>query len=167
MTGLGAAVADSFYGAVVAFSITFISDFLLRYNTIIGIAGIVFLLFFGVKIWREKPSPDLHIDSPHEGWLSYFFSAFVLTLTNFMTIASFTAIFTTINLSYPVGSLGEPFLLTLGVFLGSGLWRFVLSQGVSFLKKRMTHVILGWINKVSAVIMFVSAVLLTIHIFRP
>lgn len=166
VTGLGAATADTFYGAVVAFSITFISDFFLRYHTIIGIVGIAFLLFFGIKIWREKPSSDISVDLLDQRLWSYYLSAVFLTLTNVMTIITFTAIFATVNLSYPAGNLSAPLLLTSGVFFGSGLWWLVLSQGVSFFKKKMTHRIIAGINKVSAVIMFLSVVLLVIHLVR-
>lgn len=166
VTGLGAATADTFYGAVVAFSITFISDFFLRYHMIIGIVGIAFLLFFGIKIWREKVSSDISADSSDQRFWSYYLSAVFLTLTNVMTIVTFTAIFATVNLSYPVGNFSVPLLLTSGVFFGSGLWWLVLSQGVSFFKKKMTHSIIAVINKVSAVIMFLSVVLLVIHLVR-
>ena len=166
VTGLGAATADTFYGAVVAFSITFISDFLLRYTTIIGIVGILFLLGFGLKIFFEKPSMDIHVDADQQSLVSQYISAMILTLTNLMTIVSFTAIFTGINVSYPTGSYSEPFLLTLGVFIGSSLWRLTLSQLVNLFKKRVTNRILHRINKISAGIMFLSAVLLIIHLAR-
>lgn len=166
VTGLGAATADAFYGAVVAFSITFISDLLLRYQFIIGIVGILFLLGFGLKIFFEKPSTDIHIDADHQSLISQYISALMLTLTNLMTIVSFTAIFTGINVSYLVGHYSEPFLLTIGVFIGSSLWRLTLSQLVNLFKKRVTNRILHRINKVSAGIMFLSVVLLIIHLIR-
>ncbi len=166
MTGLGAATADTFYGAVVAFSITFISDFLLRYQLVIGIVGVLFLLGFGLKIFFEKPSMDIHVDADQQSLFSQYISALLLTLTNLMTIVSFTAIFTGINVSYPVGHYSEPFLLTIGVFIGSSLWWLTLSQLVNIFKKRVTNTILHRINKISAGIMFLSAVLLVIHLMR-
>jgi len=50
VSGLGAAAADALYGAVAAFSITFVIDFLRREEFYIRIVGGILIVFFGVYL---------------------------------------------------------------------------------------------------------------------
>lgn len=53
--GLGAATADALYGAVAAFGLTAISSFLVGEKLWLQLGGGAFLLYLGLKTWREKP----------------------------------------------------------------------------------------------------------------
>ena len=48
-TGLGAALADTFYGSIAAFGLTLISDLLFVYEPYLKIIGGCFLLYIGAK----------------------------------------------------------------------------------------------------------------------
>ncbi|MCA9809365.1 MAG: LysE family transporter, partial [Candidatus Dadabacteria bacterium] len=47
LSGLGASVGDAIYGIIVAFSLTFVSDFLMSHEIWVHIIGGVILLIFG------------------------------------------------------------------------------------------------------------------------
>src|SRR5689334_25341641 len=55
-TGLGAATADAFYGAVAAFGLTAISGFLLDFQQALRLVGGMFLLWLGIKTFFAKPT---------------------------------------------------------------------------------------------------------------
>ena len=129
-TGLGAAAADAVYGCVAGFGLTFVSGFLLAWNTPILWTGSLFLCGLGIAFLVRSPDPAEA--APARRFTTYpsaFLSAFFLTLTNPMTIMAFTVIFAGLGL----GMTGENYLtaglLVAGVFLGSAVWWFILAFG--------------------------------------
>ena len=152
-TGLGAAAADAVYGCVAGFGLTFISGFLLAWNTpILGI-GSLFLCWLGLGFLRNPQSAAPRTGSRFTTYPSAFFSAFVLTLTNPMTIMAFTAIFAGLGL----GMAGENYLaagmLVSGVFSGSALWWLILAVGTGRLKQRLGDGMLGQISRAAGFIL--------------
>ncbi|GBG56726.1 amino acid transporter [Sporomusaceae bacterium FL31] len=126
ISGIGTATADAIYGAIAAFGLTAATRFLLDYQFYLKIVGGFYLLYLGVKIFMSQPSV-----SPTQvsgtSLTSAYISAFLLTLTNPMTIIMFIAIFT----GFGIGGINGNYLLSssmvLGVFLGSLLWWLLLS----------------------------------------
>src|SRR5690242_16587958 len=55
-TGLGAAAADAFYGAVAAFGLTAISTFLTNQQLWLTSLGGLFLLYLGIQTFRASPA---------------------------------------------------------------------------------------------------------------
>jgi len=151
-SGLGAAAADTFYGIIAAFSLTFIAEFLHEQRFWIRIIGGAFLLYLGLKIFLSKPKDKLkQIDS--NTLLSDFFSTFFLTLTNPLTILSFIAIFASLRVAaHPTYS--HAIFLVLGVFSGSALWWFILSEGITFFRKKVTKEAMLWINRIAGLVIF-------------
>ncbi|MCG8636618.1 MAG: LysE family transporter [Desulfobacterales bacterium] len=152
-TGLGAAAADAVYGCVAGFGLTFISGFLLAWNTpILGI-GSLFLCWLGLGFLRNPQSASPRTGSRFTTYPSAFFSAFFLTLTNPMTIMAFTAIFAGLGL----GMAGENYLaagmLVSGVFSGSALWWLILAVGTGRLKQRLGDGMLGQISRAAGFIL--------------
>ena len=58
VSGLGAAVADAFYGAVAAFGATIVSEFLIAERAWMQRVGGVILLFMGLRLFLMKPAGD-------------------------------------------------------------------------------------------------------------
>src|SRR6478735_6371119 len=56
VSGLGAATADAFYGAVAAFGLTFISALLVSQQLWLRAIGGAFLCYLGVKTFLAPPS---------------------------------------------------------------------------------------------------------------
>jgi threonine/homoserine/homoserine lactone efflux protein len=50
VSGLGASIADLLYGCVVAFGLTFISDFLIKYQTQLRLLGGILIALVGIKL---------------------------------------------------------------------------------------------------------------------
>lgn len=93
LTGMGAATADGIYGAVSAFGLTFVSDFLIGQSTWIRIIGGLFLLYLGITTIRNPSRDTDGTDATHKTLIKDYVSTVFLTITNPMTIVSFAAIF--------------------------------------------------------------------------
>lgn len=148
LSGLGAAAADTIYGVISAFGLTLISDFLVSGKFWFHIIGGFFLLFLGGRTFLAKPI-EMDQKVSHKTLVGDFISTFFLTLANPLTILSFVAVFAGLGLSENRGSAP---LLVLGVFLGSTLWWLILSEGVTFFRKKITQKVMIWVNRIAGLI---------------
>jgi len=151
LSGMGAASADMVYGSIAAFGLTAISSFLLKEASVIKLVGGLFKCYFGVKTFlsvKNLKSAELSSDN----LLKDYFSTFLLTITNPMTIISFTAIFAGLGIVSANRSLLSSSLLVFGVFLGSALWWLFLSFGVCFIGKKSNESFIAVVNKTSGII---------------
>lgn len=153
LSGLGAACADAFYGAVAAFGIASVAGFLLDYQDHLRVLGGVFLLVLAVRILARGPAGEA--SSPAWGQVRLagaFASCFLLTLTNPMTILAFVAIFAGLGLVEHAASYAAAGSVVAGVFAGSALWWLALSGTAGWLRERVTPQAMTWINRVSSAI---------------
>jgi threonine/homoserine/homoserine lactone efflux protein len=154
ISGLGAATADTLFGAVAGFGVTIVRDFMLRYQDWFGAAGGAFLLYIGLRalIYAEDSEPE-PLDG--EAYLTAYVSTFVLTITNPITILAFAGIFAKLGVSVRPGFLDVGVVVG-GVFLGSLLWWLALSFGIASLRRVVGTIRLAWINRVSGGILTLS-----------
>lgn len=133
VSGVGTATADAIYGAIAAFGLTAATRFLLDYQLYLKIVGGFYLLYLGIKILMSKPSIST-TQVRDTSLTAAYISAFLLTLTNPMTILMFAAIFT----GFGIGGINGDYYLSstmvLGVFLGSLLWWLFLSSITTILR---------------------------------
>jgi threonine/homoserine/homoserine lactone efflux protein len=128
ISGLGAATADAFYGAVAALGLTAVSGTMVNHQNAVRLMGGVFALAFG--------------------------STLALTLTNPTTILSFAAVFAGFGLGTAAADRGSAALMVCGVFLGSALWWLLLSGAVGYFRRALTPDRLRWVNRFSGAALF-------------
>ena len=155
--GLGAATADFLYGCIAAFGITIISDTLVSQRIWIRLVGGALLLYLGVRTFRKIPA-DPKIPINNSGILRTYLTAFLITLTNPLTIFAFLAVFAALGLGSDLSNFSESALVA-GVFIGSGLWFLSLSSGVILFRKKLDLVGLGWVNKIAGVLIIFSGII--------
>jgi threonine/homoserine/homoserine lactone efflux protein len=158
-TGTGAAFADAFYGAVAAFGLTAISDFLIAYKTPMQLLGGVFLVYLGIKTLLQKPRAD---DGRAEEKGRHSFkqlaadlgTTFLLTVANPATIFSFIGFFTGLGLlsGAAVPAWSDSALMVLGVFIGSFAWWCILSGGIGAVRHGLGPKALKAANLLSGII---------------
>lgn len=184
ISGLGAATADMFYGAVAAFGLSAVSDLLRAQRLWLHLLGGVFLCYLGLRTLARKPAPLrgpsarplgasrwLHATSdvaalrPHRPLrlAGAYLSTLGLTLTNPATILSFAVIFAGLGVVGARAGYAAAAGLVAGVFCGSALWWLLLSGGVGWLRERLGPRVLRAVNVVSGLILvaFGAVVLLT------
>jgi threonine/homoserine/homoserine lactone efflux protein len=164
LSGLGAALADALYGLVAAFGLTAISSLLVEYSSVFRLCGGIALLYMGGSIFLARPAEITESES-NSGGVSDFGSAFFLTLTNPLTILSFTVIFSglgvgDVRIGYELAAV-----IVGGVFLGSLLWWIILSGTVGWFRIRFTPRWLLAVNRISGVIILIFGLisLTTLH----
>jgi threonine/homoserine/homoserine lactone efflux protein len=151
VSGLGIATADAVYGSIAAFGLTVISTFLISHQVWIRLLGGLFLAYLGIKTILTGPAERAASASAHN-FPGAYLSTFLLTLTNPTTILSFIAIFAGIGVGAASKSYLSAAIVVCGVFLGSSLWWFLLTGGVSLLRERFTAQWLLWINRISGIV---------------
>jgi len=151
LSGLGAASADMIYGAIAALGLTAISSVLLRYAFYIKLLGGLFLCYLGAKIFFSKESKKTK-DEDSKGLLADYFSTFFLTITNPMTIISFTAIFAGMGIMST--NKAEIWEFVAGVFLGSALWWLFLCFIAGYIGQKSDEKFIRIVNKISGLIIF-------------
>jgi threonine/homoserine/homoserine lactone efflux protein len=150
-TGMGAAAADTAYGAVGAFGATALIAWLVGAKTWLAVFGGLVLLRLAWSGWHQAAGNDAGAaPAPVPALWTCFATTVVLTLSNPMTIVSFIAIFGAMSAQVAGGS---PLVMVAGVFVGSALWWLALSIAVG----RMRHAFRpAWrraINRASAVLL--------------
>ncbi len=175
VSGLGAATADGFYGAVAAFGLTLISNFLLGQTLWLRLIGGGFLIYLGIATFIAKPAEAARTeavtkarlwDGPAARLVGAYLSMVGLTLTNPATILSFAVIFAGV-IGAPASTGAGPAsagVLVAGVFGGSALWWLTLSVGVGLLRSRFNAGVMVWVNRLSGGIIagFGAAVLVSL-----
>ena len=157
-SGLGAATADAFYGAVAAFGLTIISAFLIEQQFWLALLGGLFLCYLGVRTLLSPPAESAAEREARSIGAAYA-STFLLTITNPMTILAFVAIFAGAGLAAAGGDAIAAAWMVLGVFLGSAAWWLLLSGGVSLLRSRINSGVLLWVNRAAGAILALFGVL--------
>lgn len=156
MSGLGAASADAVYGIVGLLGFSLVMVFLEQWHLPITLAGIVFMLWLGMTMFKSS-SPDQKLTAqPISHWHAYL-TTFLLTLANPMTIGSFMAIFLAIGgqTSFAVFTL---IVMVIGVFCGSLIWWWFLVQLVNHIKHRLGPNTFVWINRLAGSLILLVAV---------
>jgi threonine/homoserine/homoserine lactone efflux protein len=161
LSGMGAASADMFYGAVAAFGLTAIQNVLLGQSSWLRLVGGIFLLYLGVKTFLAKPA-EYTAKSLHSGLFGAYLSTFFLTITNPITILSFIAIFAGLRLVETRGDYTTAGTMVLGVFLGSAAWWFTLSIVVGLLRDRFNTRWKTWVNHIAGMIIFSFGVIVLV-----
>ena len=154
--GLGAATADSLYGIIAAFGLTFISDAIATQHFWLRLVGGALLLFLGIRTFRAKRK-DPAIPSDNKGMLRSYATAFLLALTNPVTIFAFVAVFAAFGLGHRLVLLSAC-TLVLGVFAGSCLWFLTLGYVATLFRKRLDSGGLRWVNRIAGVLIILSGV---------
>ncbi|MDU4959300.1 MAG: LysE family transporter [Sporomusaceae bacterium] len=126
VSGLGTATADAIYGCIAAFGMTAAGQLLFAYQPALRLGGGLFLLYLGWGILRAKP-PVFAGEDGSVRLIGDYVSAFILTLTNPLTIMTFAAVFAGVGIGESGGIYGLALLLVGGVFCGSTLWWLALT----------------------------------------
>lgn len=150
VSGLGAAAADTTYGAIAAVGLTAVTAFLANHRPWLQLFGGTFLLVLGLMTMRAR-TPRREASTPvHVGRLrDAFVSTYILTLANPMTIVTFTGVFAGLGLGWQTGGTIDALQLIGGVFLGSSLWWLILALLAGTFGRHLDDGMLRFINLIA------------------
>ena len=124
MTGIGAALGDAVFGAVAAFGLSIVEQFVIeREKWLLGIGGIG-LVIMGWLTMRNRPrtvGDPVALDREHQvaTHFHYASSSFFITVFNPLTVMAFGAAFAGRNLAGVGANLPDASLLVAAVFCGA------------------------------------------------
>jgi threonine/homoserine/homoserine lactone efflux protein len=154
-SGLGAVTADVIFGAMATFGVAALADTLLEHEVALRVVGGLFLLGLGINTYLKGPPLP---GRPLAGRLiQSFATAFLLTITNPITIFAFTAIFAGFGIVGHEMSLPASWSLIVGVAIGAALWWSGLTLTAGLLRERVALHQLSWLNKLSGGLILVFA----------
>lgn len=165
-SGLGAATADGLYGIVAAYGVAMVSTVICAHQILLRIISGIFLLYIGIETFLSRPNASAVGPYTKGNLIAAYFSTFMLTITNPLTIISFAALFGALGFATnaPSSSLSITQLI-IGIFLGSALWWLSLSTVIGFIRKKISLTMLHTINKFSGTIIIMCALLAFLSIF--
>jgi threonine/homoserine/homoserine lactone efflux protein len=157
MTGIGAALGDAVFGAVAAFGLSFVQNFVVeREAWLLGVGGLV-LVVMGWTTMRHRPRTvgDPVADDREHQFATHFHyasSSFFITVFNPLTVMAFGAAFAGRNLAGVGASLPDATLLVAAVFCGALAWWTIICTASVSLRARFTGAGMLWLNRCSGAV---------------
>lgn len=160
LSGLGAALGDGFFAALVAFGFTSLSDFIAEYRFWLELAGGAILVGYAAYALLTRP-PIRRIEAKGEeveerttGFIHAAMSTFGLTLINPATFFFFAAVAATLSSLVPEGAppYTGAFVFVLSVIAGSSVWWLVIVSITYFAHQQVGDRAIIVINRMTGVL---------------
>ncbi|MCX6239872.1 MAG: LysE family transporter [Bacteroidia bacterium] len=162
LSGLGIAASDVIYAIVAGFSLTIIINFISDYEIYFQILGASMVVLLGLYIFFSNPAKDIQkYQRKGTSYVQDFLTAFLLTVTNPLSVFVFIAIFTSYSLRFELSKLIDALLIIGGIFIGGAAWWFILTGLANLFKHKLTINTLWWANKIIGL----SVVLIAVGLF--
>jgi len=159
LSGLGIAASDVIYAIIAGFSLTIIINFITTYEIYFQILGASMVVLLGLYIFLSNPAKDIQkFQRKGTSYLQDFLTAFLLTVTNPLSVFVFLAIFTSYSLVLQLSHLFEALLIVGGIFVGGASWWFVLTGMAHLFRHKLTISTLWWANKIIGLSVIMIAV---------
>lgn len=167
-TGLGAAMADTVYGAVAAYGLMQVAITLSQHDGVLRIVGGAALCLIGLRTLfladrkqqeaaakgtGDKPGLSVASLQAVRGLPGSFGSSFLLTLANPVTMFGFVAIFAAVGWARELGTHANASVLVVGVFIGSAIWWLGLATVTALLSNRMGDHQKVWFQRLSGMVL--------------
>lgn len=167
VSGIGAATADAFYAVLAGFGVSFIIDYLIKYQTGIRITGSLILIFLGYRLITTNPAIQLRkqLRKKRKGLFGDFISTFALTISNPITIIYFIGIFAGFNILGQQSNYFSVVALIIGVFSGALLWWFSLSTLINIFRNKFKLRKLLYINRITGIFIIGFAIFIIVSVF--
>ena len=151
--GLGAAIADTFFGIIALGGMKVIWSFFKDYEQFFHLFGGLFLFIIACKIFYHSPRLK-EIIPTNRGLIKNGVLGFTVTLTNPVTIMTCFALFTGIGVSF-LDNRTQFVSLIVGIFCGSVLCWVIVSVMASVMRQRFSTILLHQINHVVGIILII------------
>jgi threonine/homoserine/homoserine lactone efflux protein len=156
VAGLGAALADTFFGAVVGLGLNAVSLFVADHQAAFKVVGGMFMVVVGAHTWRAAAFAI----EPAERGLGMgrdFVTTFLITITNPATILGVVGVFAALGSAAQPADGTQAWMLVGGIFSGSTLWWLVLANLAAALRSRLTPNRMRVFNHLSGALLLVFA----------
>lgn len=172
VSGLGAALGDGVFAAVIGFGLTAIRHWIEGYSQLLQVAGGALLLGFGIHTYLADPLHGRELGCAADGTpgtsslLRSLASTFALSLTNPATLFAFAALFTGFGgiVASADASPTQAAFVVAGVLCGSATWWLTLTTVVGALHARIDRKVMRIITHVSGVVVSLFGLAMLVHV---
>jgi threonine/homoserine/homoserine lactone efflux protein len=172
VSGLGAALGDGVFAAVIGFGLTAIRHWIEGYSQVMQIAGGALLLGFGVHTYLADPLRGRDVGCAPDrvaggsSLVRSFASTFAISLSNPATLFAFAALFTGFGgiVASSDASLSQAGFVVGGIMCGSALWWLTLATLVGALHGRIDAHVMRIITHVSGIVVSIFGVGMLAHV---
>ena len=168
MSGVGAALGDGVFAAIMGFGLTWVAHLIEGYARIIELIGGAMLVWFG---WRTFIAPPLVRGLEERdkvgasNLLRAMVSTFALTVTNPATLLAFTAMFAGLGgLAGGAGSYVDAGFVVAGVVGGSTGWWLALTTVIGLFHTRIDEAAMKRINRGSGLLVAIFGLVVLVHL---
>jgi threonine/homoserine/homoserine lactone efflux protein len=168
MSGLGAAMGDGIFAAVMGFGLTWIAQLIEGYATVIELIGGAMMVYMGYRTFISPPLPrgaEEKADGERTNLLRAMVSTFALTITNPVTLLSFGVMFASLGgLAGGAGSFNDASFVVGGVVGGSAGWWLALTTLIGLFHARIDERAMRTINRVCGVLVMGCGLVVLVHL---
>ena len=162
ISGLGAAFGDALYGAVAAFGISAVEDWITGHQGALRLVGGIILLLLALRtviaMVHAHPVTDGTDEKIQKRIVTHslvkdFLSTFMLAITNPITFIAFAGLLATLGFTEAGRSIGNASILVAGVFAGSALWWIALSTTANVFRPIVDGSYQMWMDRLVAFVL--------------
>ena len=168
VSGLGAALGDGIFAAIMGFGLTWIAQLIEGYATIIELIGGALMVWMGYKTFVSPPVPRCPDDRPDKAGSNLarvMLSTFALTITNPVTLLSFGVMFAGLGgLAGGAGSYHDAGFVVAGVVGGSAGWWLALTTVIGLFHAKIDERAMRMINRICGVLVVGCGLAVLIHL---
>jgi threonine/homoserine/homoserine lactone efflux protein len=168
VSGLGAALGDGLFAAIMGFGLTWIAQMIEGYAPVIELIGGAMMVWMGFRTFGSSPvsrGVDDRADSEGTNLFRAIVSTFALTVTNPVTLLSFGVMFAGLGgLAGGAGSYNDAGFVVAGVVGGSAGWWLALTTIIGLFHTRIDEKAMRIINRICGVLVMVCGLVVLIHL---
>jgi threonine/homoserine/homoserine lactone efflux protein len=168
VSGLGAALGDGLFAAIMGFGLTWIAQMIEGYATIIELIGGALMVWMGYRTFISSPVPrcmDSSSDGESTNLLRAMVSTFALTVTNPVTLLSFGVMFAGLGgLAGGAGSFHDAGFVVAGVLVGSTGWWLALTTVIGLYHTRIDEKAMRIINRSCGALVMACGLVVLVHL---
>jgi threonine/homoserine/homoserine lactone efflux protein len=168
VSGLGAALGDGIFAAIMGFGLTWIAQMIEGYTTIIELTGGAMMVWMGYRTFISPPVPrclDTKTDGEGTNLSRAMVSTFALTITNPVTLLSFGVMFAGLGgLAGGAGSFNDAGFVVAGVVAGSTGWWLALTTVIGIFHTRIDEKAMRIINRACGALVIACGLVVLIHL---
>ncbi len=160
--GLGAALCDALYGFLAGGGLVFITEFLLKYSSLLQIVGSAILFYLGAIEIKNAKIPSAEIKIQTHKFFKTILATFFIAAINPVMIMLLIGIFAAIGGGASIK--GNIPLLIIGVFIGSMSWWIFLATTTAIIRHKISAKFMARIKIISGLILIGFAIYGLFHL---
>jgi threonine/homoserine/homoserine lactone efflux protein len=169
ISALGAMTADLILSLIAVAGITFIVSFIEEKVVIFRVLGGVFVIFIGIRIFREDPVSAYESTGEEVGigFVDNYLTTMLMVLSNPTTLLAYIAIFAGINFPPNMKFLEGPGVTILGLITAASAWWFSLTYYLDKFRSRVRLRFIFWFQRLAGILIILFGFSLIITLLIP